>query len=286
MAQSFSSLVEERSSKKSSGTSWGLIAAGVVAGVSAAGLVGYFLLRKPASAPAPAAEKKASTENATEAEAEASASTSTSASCNDGCCSSPAATESDVTEVPDLPLETMIKIFEEITANMKVVMVKLAQIEQQIRQSVQAQGKQISDQEMSGYLMNQFKQSMEAVEKQVYTKFSTNEATVERIAKHFAEEPSFKKCVTELQSLFRIFTGQSGDVEVPAQFTLEVILDIMTETMESMTDTMEKLCKQLTEEGLTTGTPEFQQKLQTAYMKESQEVRTAVQKKHGISQVS
>ena len=127
---------------------------------------------------------------------------------------------------------------------------------------------------------------MEDVEKKVYSKHSTTEAVVEACSKAYAEHPEFKKKVTELQSLFRIFTGQSGDVEVPEQYTLDVVLEIMTETMESMTDTMEKLCGELAEEGLDAGTPEFQQKLQERYMKESQAVRTRVQEKHGISQVS
>lgn len=190
-------------------------------------------------------------------------------------------------ETSQVGREKLIRIFQEITNSMQQVMVKLAQIEQQLKMNARQQGKEISDADLHQYLMKQFEDAMNRVEQSVYQRNNTTEAEVQQAAEVFAEDAEFKTAVETLKSLFKVFTGQTseGDLaKVPERLDIDLVLSIMEETMDGMSDAMEESFAELKEGGMAEGSQEFNTKLQTLYTQRIAVVRADVQEKYDIKQ--
>jgi len=191
-------------------------------------------------------------------------------------------------ETPSLDKQTMIKIFERITGMMQVVVMNLAEHEQQVRQAAAQRGKQVTNQEMEQYLMGQFRQAMGEVEQTVYKDNNTSEEQVRVATLYYADDEDFAKTLNKLKALFKAMTGQPNTdaVEVPEHVTMEKVLIVMSETMEGINDVLEKLHAELKEQGLSPESTEFKQQLQTLYLERVQLVRNEVHAKHNVSEVS
>ena len=257
---SFSSTLESKLNKKDDSTSWMWIGTGAAAVVGATYLAWRFLFKKPNATTTPP-QTTPQKENLN-------------------------SIENPAPETQELSVETTTQIFKEITNKMRLIIVRLAQIEQQLRASAMKTGKNLPEKDLHAYLMNQFQAAMATAEKEIYTKFKTTEPVVQACSKAYEEVPEFKAAVTEMTSLFNVFMGKPNTKEVPSDMTLELVMEIMAETMTKMTLCMEEVCAKLKEEGIEMGSEKFQRELQERYMRNSQEVRTTVHKKYNITQVS
>jgi len=191
---------------------------------------------------------------------------------------------SDVT--PKVSKEDLLAIFEAIIQQMSQIVIQLAKIEQKVRQESATAGKEIPEESLGAYLMNQFEEAMKAIESQVYKKYKTNEEEVQVATEYYSDDKEVQAVVSKLKQLFRVITGQQEQMEptmaVPDDLTVEKMIEIMEETMEAMNVAMEETCEEIKEEDYPAG-QEFQVAINQAYVKKADEVTQKIHDKHGIS---
>ncbi|CAK9063788.1 Uncharacterized protein SCF082_LOCUS32975, partial [Durusdinium trenchii] len=141
--------------------------------------------------------------------------------------------------------------------------------EQKVRQTLQEQGKQITNAEMEQYLMSKFRQAM------------SEEAT-----RFYESDEDFTKVLNKLKMLFKAVTGQSQTElpEVPEHVTMDKVLTVMSETMEGINVVLETINEELQASGLDPESQEFKKQLQERYMGQVAKLRSEVQEKHGIGE--
>jgi hypothetical protein len=190
-----------------------------------------------------------------------------------------------VIDPPTMTKDQLLKILLEVIKQMESVMAKVAFYEQEMVKHLQAQQQSIPEDALKEHILDEFKKAMKITENQIYSSFGTTEDEVKDAAEYFAEDPDYKKIVNTLTLKFAMFAGQQPVEDLPAHVTLELILAVMTETMEEMTkameDTFEK-CKGT----YTLGSEEFNEALQGGYAACVQEIRPKILQRHGIDQVS
>merc|ERR1719297_702969 len=132
---------------------------------------------------------------------------------------------------------------------MSQIVIQLAKIEQKVRQESVAAGKDIPEESLDAYLMNQFEEAMKAIESQVYKKYKTNEEEVQVATEFYSDDKEVQAVVSKLKQLFRVITGQQEQMEptmdVPDDLTVEKMIEIMEETMEAMNVAMEETCEEV-----------------------------------------
>jgi len=187
-------------------------------------------------------------------------------------------------EAPRITKATLIKVFQQITAQMERVILRISQLEQQILQQAEMQGQEVDQNELRESMMGEFVNAMKDVETRVYEHLNVNEADVEQATKYFNDDADFQTVLKTLRRKYSLFTGQ-GVEDVPDYVTMELIMDVMAETMHAMTAAMEEVFAQ-TKAEMPMGTDAFAQNLQQRYVERIGVIRQQVQKKYNIDQVS
>jgi len=190
--------------------------------------------------------------------------------------------EEGTEEVPGISKATLIKVFQQITAQMERVILRISQLEQQILQQAQAEDKEVDQNELRESMMAEFAGAMKEVETRVYEAMGVTEAEVEQATNYYNDDPEFQAVLKTLRRKYSLFTGQ-GVEDVPEYVTMELIMDVMSETMRLMTAAMEEVFNQ-TKSELTVGTEAFAQTLQQRYVEKIGVLRQKVQKKYNIDQ--
>ena len=192
--------------------------------------------------------------------------------------------DEEVGEAPRISKATLIKVFQQITAQMERVILRISQLEQQILQQAQQQDQEVDQMELRESMMSEFATAMKEVETRVYEAMGVTEAEVEQATNYFNEDAEFQNVLKTLRRKYSLFTGQ-GVEDVPDYVTMELIMDVMSETMKLMTAAMEEVFTQ-TKSEMPVGTEAFAQTLQQRYVEKIGILRQKVQKKYNIDQVS
>jgi hypothetical protein len=182
-----------------------------------------------------------------------------------------------------LPKNTLLEVFVQITNQMEKVILKVSQLEQQLVNQAAQEGQQVDYEQFRQLMMNEFKNSMKDAETRVYAHYKVTEAQVEASATFFADDADFQQVLKTLKRKFALFTGQGGE-DVPEHVTMQLVMDVMSETMTRMTAAMEEVFNQ-TRENHVVGTDAFNQALQTRYVERVGVIRAKVQKKYNLDQV-
>jgi len=190
--------------------------------------------------------------------------------------------EEEEGEVPRMSKSTLIKVFQQITAQMERVILRISQLEQQILQQAQEQNQEVDQMEFRESMMSEFATAMKEVETRVYEMTGVTEAEVEQATNYFNDDAEFQAVLKTLRRKYALFTGQ-GVEDIPDYVTMELIMDVMSETMRQMTAAMEEVFTQ-TKSELTPGTDAFAQTLQQRYVEKIGVLRQKVQKKYNIDQ--
>jgi len=190
--------------------------------------------------------------------------------------------EEEAGEVPKISKTTLVKVFQQITAQMERVILRISQLEQQILQKAQAENQEVDQMELRESMMSEFAGAMKEVETRVYEVMGVTEADVEHATNYFGDDTEFQAVLKTLRRKYSLFTGQ-GVEDVPDYVTMELIMDVMTETMRLMTAAMEEVFNQTRAE-LDVGSEAFAQTLQQRYVEKIGVLRQKVQKKYNIDQ--
>ena len=185
-------------------------------------------------------------------------------------------------ETPRISKTQLIKVFQQITAQMERVILRISQVEQQILQKAQQDGQEIDQNELRESMMNEFNNAMKEVEARVYEHLQVSEADVEQATAYFNDDADFQAVLKTLRRKYSLFTGQ-GVEDVPDYVTMELIMNVMSETMTKMTAAMEEVFHQTKAEHAV-GTEAFAQTLQQRYVERIGVIRQKVQKKNVITQ--
>jgi hypothetical protein len=190
--------------------------------------------------------------------------------------------EGEEEEAPKLSKAALIKVFQQITAQMERVILRISQLEQQILQKAQQEDQEVDQNELRESMMAEFTSAMKEVEARVYEHLGVTEAEVEQATNYFNDDADFQAVLKTLRRKYSLFTGQ-GVEEVPDFVTMELIMDVMSETMQKMTAAMEEVFNQ-TKAEMNVGTEAFAQTLQQRYVEKIGVLRQKVQKKYNIDQ--
>jgi hypothetical protein len=133
-------------------------------------------------------------------------------------------------------------------------------------------------------MMAEFATAMKEVESRVYEAMGVTEGEVEQATNYFNDDGEFQAVLKTLRRKYSLFTGQ-GVEDVPDYVTMELIMDVMSETMKLMTAAMEEVFTQ-TKSEFPVGSEQFAQILQQRYVEKIGVLRQKVQKKYNIDQVS
>jgi hypothetical protein len=190
--------------------------------------------------------------------------------------------EGDDDETPRLAKAQLIKVFQQITAQMERVILRISQLEQQILQRAQQEEQEVDQNELRESMMAEFTNAMKDVEGRVYSSLNVTEAEVEQATNYFNDDADFQAVLKTLRRKYALFTGQ-GVEDVPDFVTMELIMDVMSETMQKMTAAMEEVFHQ-TKGEMSVGTEQFAQTLQQRYVEKIGVLRQKVQKKYNIDQ--
>jgi hypothetical protein len=185
-------------------------------------------------------------------------------------------------DVPKLPKAQLIRVFQQITAQMERVILHISQLEQQILQRAQQEEQEVDQNELRESMMAEFTNAMKDVEGRVYQSLKVTEAEVEQATNYFNDDADFQAVLKTLRRKYALFTGQ-GVEDVPDYVTMELIMDVMSETMQKMTTAMEEVFHQ-TKSEMSVGTEQFAQTLQQRYVEKIGVLRQQVQKKYNIDQ--
>ncbi|KAH9255596.1 hypothetical protein BASA81_006426 [Batrachochytrium salamandrivorans] len=190
--------------------------------------------------------------------------------------------EEEDDELPKVPKEELIRVFSQITQQMEKVIFRISQLEQQILQRAQQNDEEIDQNELRESMMNEFFTAMKDVEHRVYEHVGVTEIDVEVATAFYSEDPDFQQVLKTLRRKYSLFTGQ-GVEDVPDYVTMELIMDVMSETMTKMTSAMEEVFA-LTKAEFQPGTEQFAQTLQQRYVEKIGVLRQEVQTKYNIDQ--
>lgn len=190
--------------------------------------------------------------------------------------------ELDTKDLPRLSKATLIKVFQQITMQMEKVIMRISQLEQQILQQAQQEDKEVDQNELRESMMGEFASAMKEVEARIYEAMKVSETEVEEATMFYNEDAEFQNVLKVLRRKYSLFTGQ-GVEDVPDYVTMELIMDVMTETMRLMTAAMEEVFNQ-TKAEMSVGTEAFAQALQQRYVEKIAVLRQKVQTKYNIDQ--
>lgn len=185
-------------------------------------------------------------------------------------------------EAPRISKSTLVKVFQQITAQMERVILRISQVEQQILAKAQQDNQEVDQMELRESMMAEFASAMKEVEARVYEHQSVTEVDVEQATNYYNDDPEFQAVLKTLRRKYSLFTGQ-GVEDVPDYVTMELIMDVMSETMKLMTAAMEEVFNQ-TKAEMPVGTEAFAQTLQQRYVEKIGALRQKVQKKYNIDQ--
>jgi len=185
-------------------------------------------------------------------------------------------------EAPRLSKATLIKVFQQMAAQMERVILRISQLEQQILQKAQQENQEIDQMELRESMMSEFNAAMKEVETRVYEHMDVIENDVEQATAYFNDDADFQAVLKALRRKYSLFTGQ-GVEDVPDYVTMQLIMDVMSETMTKMTAAMEEVFNQ-TKAELSPGTEAFAQTLQQRYVEKIGVLRQKVQIKYNIDQ--
>jgi len=185
-------------------------------------------------------------------------------------------------EVPRLSKASLIKVFQQMAAQMERVILRISQLEQQILQKAQLENQEIDQMELRESMMAEFNTAMKDVETRVYEHTGVTESDVAQATAYFNDDADFQAVLKALRRKYSLFTGQ-GVEDVPDYVTMQLIMDVMSETMTKMTAAMEEVFNQ-TKGELNPGTEAFAQTLQQRYVEKIGVLRQKVQKKYNIDQ--
>lgn len=184
-----------------------------------------------------------------------------------------------------LTREQLLAIFQEITARMQHVVMRLAEEEQRVSQQSGGAGQVHKQQEIQRYLMARFEEAMRDIETQVYSKFKTDEAAVREAVKYYEKDEDLIKTISTLKALYNAVMGQSQDLPaVPDHLTMDKLLDVLKGTMVVLRSCAEKIRDQLLKEGvdLKADPQGFTAKFQPKYARAVEAERAKLLKEHGI----
>lgn len=83
---------------------------------------------------------------------------------------------------------------------------KLKQMEMAIRSRAEQANQEISDEEMSQFLMTQFAQHMQQMEAQAYKQFNTTQEEVQAATNTHKDDPEIKAAIAKLRSSLAALT--------------------------------------------------------------------------------
>jgi hypothetical protein len=247
--------------KMSSSSSTAKLALLVVGGITTLAALTYFLLKRPVVEKKNDANNNNTTDNTT---------TTTNS------------TKEEKTK-PVIPKQALCEIFREVTKEMSKVIHAIGMLEQQFLEEAAQGGRNVDPDVLREHLINKFITDVKEAEGQVYSRYGVTQADVEAAAQYFHDDADFEKEVKNLRRKFALFTGQ-GIEDVPEHVTMELVMDVLSETMMKMTAAMEEVYYK-TKEAHEVGTEAFAQTLQTSYVEKVAVIRSKVQKKYDIDQV-
>jgi len=189
----------------------------------------------------------------------------------------------DEPEANVLAKSLLIDIFVQITASMEKVIMKISQLEQQLVNQAAQENQPVDYDQLRVLMMNEFKNAMKDTEARIYAAHKVTEAQVEASAKFFADDADFQQALKTLKRKFALFTGQAGE-DVPDHVTKDLVISVMSETMQRMTAAMEEVFN-ATREVHQVGSDAFNQTLQARYVERVGVIRSKVQKKYSLDQV-
>lgn len=187
-----------------------------------------------------------------------------------------------------LTREQLLSIFQEITARMQHVVMRLAEEEQRVSEQSAGSGQMHKQQEIQRYLVARFEEAMREIETQVYSKFKTDEAAVRAATLHYEKDEDLIKTISTLKALYNAVMGQSPDLPaVPDHLTMEKLLDVLRGTMAVLRSCAEKIRDQLVQEGvdLKKDPQGFSARFQPKYARAVEVERAKLLSEHGIKQV-
>lgn len=129
----------------------------------------------------------------------------------------------------------LIKVYSEISQLMQVVIVNLAQHEQELRANAKAANKQLPNAEIEQYIFSQFSQAMKEAEKKVYMDNNVTEEKLREGIDFFSDDEELVAVIENMKKLYRAVLGESSEnTQVPEHVTAELTLKAMTEVSRSV----------------------------------------------------
>lgn len=188
-------------------------------------------------------------------------------------------------EVKDLTKDEVCKILQEITVGVQQVIMQLANEERQIMSTAGAQ--KLTPEQLQGYLLKRFQESVAEVEKKTYKDNNVDEESIKIASEKYETDPDVKRAVQQLKSVYgAVMGGNPADLPpVPDFLTQEKTLLILEDTMKVLRDEAQTVIAHLKSIGIEREKDQskYQVEFQKLYGKQVEESRKKLYEKNGIN---
>eukprot|EP00924_Labyrinthula_sp_SR-Ha-C_P006182 snap_masked-scaffold_54-processed-gene-1.65-mRNA-1 protein AED:1.00 eAED:1.00 QI:0/-1/0/0/-1/1/1/0/297 len=196
------------------------------------------------------------------------------------------ANQQNLETVEILPIETLVKIFGEITLQMQSLILKLAQEEQQI---LQRGNLNLTNQQLQDFLLNRFQDAVTLIEEKVYKSHDTFEQQVKVSCEKHEDDPKLKSSIEQLKSVYGAVMNagkpqEAENVSLPDFLTRDKTLEILVATMAILRSEAASVSKALERQGFSRekDAAKFQAEFQGRYGKAVEKKRDALYEKEKI----
>ena len=201
---------------------------------------------------------------------------------------SPASTESTKASSSTLSKTDVLAMYEQITKNLDGVILETANYEQRILEQINQSEGQMTQADQDNFRLHIiafFKEKMREMEKKIHAAFkTTEEAFIDASLVVYKDDPQIAAAMHALQQKFSLFTGEGQTDPLPERVTMELILQVLGETLEGMSEKMIESHSIAIEKFPDQQSEGFARCIQELYMPRVEEVRVRVCKKYDIDQ--
>ena len=185
----------------------------------------------------------------------------------------------------ELSRDNLIKLFSEMVEDMGAILYRLSLQVQKMNEAGQPEAK------VQKYFQDEYIKQIEFTHTKLLTKYKTTEQAADAAAKLHENDPEFIKIMTQLAKMQRAMQGEEPNAEemaqLPAWLTLNKTIEIFSEVMNSVTDTiittMETVAAK--NEGKVLSEREREQQTTALYRQSINENKMAIFQKYGSKQI-
>lgn len=191
-----------------------------------------------------------------------------------------------VVDTSALPLtkEEATAVLKELSNQMESIIVNIGKYEQEMVRHLTAQKQTVPEEILREHLVDEFKKAMQLAESQVYSNHKISEDDFQKSHDVYVkQDPEYAKIAKAFVNAYYMFRRYEPE-DLPAHLTMDLIMNVMSETMELMTQSMEEIFARLKEEN-DPSSEAFAQKLHAEYVERVPALRAQVLQKYGLEQV-